>query len=77
MRELVIGEDDKKATAKDISDMQQIVSTAMSQGVFGVSSGLIYPPNAFATVEELGEVAKAATGRALRVAPPLRRAEAA
>jgi N-acyl-D-aspartate/D-glutamate deacylase len=58
----VIGEDDKKATAKDISDMQQIVSTAMSQGVFGVSSGLIYPPNAFATVDELGEVAKAATG---------------
>ena len=27
-----------------------------------MSSGLIYPPNAFATVEELGEVAKAAKG---------------
>jgi len=62
VRELVIGEDDKKATAKDIKDMQQIVSTAMSQGVFGVSSGLIYPPNAFANVDELGEVAKAAAG---------------
>jgi N-acyl-D-amino-acid deacylase len=62
VRELVIGEEDKKATAKDIADMQQIVSTAMSQGVFGVSSGLIYPPNAFATVEELGEVSKAAKG---------------
>ena len=62
VRELVIGEDDKKATAKDIADMQQIVSTAMSQGVFGVSSGLIYPPNAFANVEELGEVSKAAKG---------------
>ena len=62
VRELVIGEDDKKATANNIADMQKIVSTAMSQGVFGVSSGLIYPPNAFATVEELGEVAKAATG---------------
>jgi len=62
VRELVIGEDDKKATAKDITDMQQIVSTMMQQGVFGVSSGLIYPPNAFATVEELGDVAKAAKG---------------
>jgi N-acyl-D-aspartate/D-glutamate deacylase len=62
VRELVIGEEDRKATAKDISDMQQIVSTAMSQGVFGVSSGLIYPPNAFANVDELGEVAKAAAG---------------
>jgi N-acyl-D-amino-acid deacylase len=62
VRELVIGEDDKKATAEDIAGMQQIVSTAMSQGVFGVSSGLIYPPNAFANVEELGEVSKAAKG---------------
>ncbi|HUQ89470.1 MAG TPA: D-aminoacylase [Vicinamibacterales bacterium] len=62
VRELVIGEEDKKATSKNIADMQQIVSTAMSQGVFGVSSGLIYPPNAFANVAELGEVAKAAKG---------------
>ena len=42
--------------------MQQIVSSMMGQGVFGISSGLIYPPNAYATVEELGEVAKAAQG---------------
>lgn len=62
VRELVIGEDDKPATPKDIAAMQAIVSTAMAQGVFGVSSGLIYPPNAFATVEELGEVSKAAKG---------------
>lgn len=62
VRELVIGEEDKKATAKDITAMQDVVSAAMRQGVFGVSSGLIYPPNAFATVEELGDVAKAAKG---------------
>jgi N-acyl-D-amino-acid deacylase len=62
VRELVIGEEDKKATGADITAMQEIVKTAMSQGVFGVSSGLIYPPNAYATVEELGEVAKAAKG---------------
>ncbi|HWI20236.1 MAG TPA: D-aminoacylase [Vicinamibacterales bacterium] len=62
VRELVIGEEDKKATAADITAMQEIVKTAMSQGVFGVSSGLIYPPNAYATVEELGEVSKAAKG---------------
>lgn len=62
VRELVIGEADKKATAADITAMQQIVTTAMSQGVFGVSSGLIYPPNAYANVEELGEVSKAAKG---------------
>jgi len=62
LRAMVIGEDDKKATPKDISDMQQIVRVMMDQGIFGISSGLIYPPNAFATVQELGEVAKAAKG---------------
>jgi N-acyl-D-aspartate/D-glutamate deacylase len=62
VRELVIGEEDKKATAKDIEEMRKLVSAAMEQGVFGVSSGLIYPPNAYATVEELGDVAKAAQG---------------
>ena len=62
VRELVIGNEDKKATAKDVAAMQKIVATAMDQGVFGVSSGLIYPPNAYATVDELGEVAKAAKG---------------
>ena len=63
VRAMVIGEDDKQATPKDISDMQQIVRMMMdNQGVFGVSSGLIYPPNAFATVAELGDVAKAAKG---------------
>jgi len=62
VRELVIGEEDKKATAADITAMQEIVKTAMAQGAFGVSSGLIYPPNAYATIEELGEVSKAAAG---------------
>jgi N-acyl-D-aspartate/D-glutamate deacylase len=62
VRELVIGEEDKKATPKDIEEMQKLVSAAMDQGVFGMSSGLIYPPNAYATVTELGEVAKAAQG---------------
>ena len=62
VRELVIGEADRKATATDIEAMRTIVATAMSQGVFGVSSGLIYPPNAYATVEELSEVSKAAQG---------------
>ncbi|HYE85680.1 MAG TPA: D-aminoacylase [Vicinamibacterales bacterium] len=62
VRELVIGEEDKKATPQDVSAMQQLVSTAMAQGVFGVSSGLIYPPNAYASVDELAEVSKAARG---------------
>jgi len=61
VREMVIGEDDRKATPAEISSMQQVVSVMMeNHGVFGVSSGLIYPPNSYANVDELAEVSKAA-----------------
>jgi N-acyl-D-amino-acid deacylase len=62
VRELVIGEDERKATAAEITAMQEMVTKMMAQGVFGVSSGLIYPPNAYANVDELAEVSKAAKG---------------
>ena len=62
VREMVIGEDDRKATAAEIQSMQKVVLAAMDQGVFGVSTGLIYPPNAYADVAELSEVTKAAAG---------------
>ena len=61
---MVIGEDDRKATPAEIAAMQQIVSSLMGQGVFGVSSGLIYPPNAYANVDELGEVVEGGRARA-------------
>jgi N-acyl-D-amino-acid deacylase len=53
VRELVIGEGDRPATAAEIKAMQALVAAAMTQGVFGVSTGLIYPPNAYASLEEL------------------------
>ena len=62
VREMVIGEDDRRATAAEIQSMQKVVLAAMDQGVFGVSTGLIYPPNAYADVAELSEVTKAAAG---------------
>ena len=63
IREMVIGEDDRKPTADELSAMQKMVSTLMDQGIFGVSTGLIYPPNAYATVDELAEVSKAAADK--------------
>jgi N-acyl-D-aspartate/D-glutamate deacylase len=42
--------------------MRSIVSDAMKQGVFGVSTGLIYPPNAYAGLEELVALSAAAAG---------------
>ena len=59
VREMVIGEDDRKATAAETSPTcSRSCRSMMDQGIFGVSSGLIYPPNAYATVDELGEVAQ-------------------
>ena len=60
VRELVIGEGDRPATAAEITSMQEIVTTAMKQGAFGVSTGLIYPPNAYASLEELVALSAAA-----------------
>jgi N-acyl-D-amino-acid deacylase len=62
VREMVIGEGDRRAERADIDAMQKLVLAAMDQGVFGVSTGLIYPPNAYADVKELSEVTKAAAG---------------
>jgi N-acyl-D-amino-acid deacylase len=62
VREMVIGEEDRRAGQPDIDAMQKLVLAAMDQGVFGVSTGLIYPPNAYADVKELSEVTKAAAG---------------
>ena len=63
VREMVIGEDDRPATPADIRNMQQLITVMNeSDGVFGVSTGLIYPPNAYATVDELAEVSKASAG---------------
>jgi len=64
-RELVVGEDDVAATAAQLEAMRAMVAEAMSQGTFGVSTGLIYPPNAYASLDELvalSEPAGAANG---------------
>ena len=66
VREMVVGEDERQATPAEITSMQQLVAKTMENpGVFGVSSGLIYPPNSYANVEELAEVSKAVSGMGL------------
>jgi N-acyl-D-amino-acid deacylase len=60
VREMIVGEADRKPTAAELVKMKATVSTLMDQGIFGVSTGLIYPPNAYADVEELVELSKPA-----------------
>ncbi|HTE44361.1 MAG TPA: D-aminoacylase [Gemmatimonadaceae bacterium] len=47
------------ATGATLDSMRVAVRRAMEDGAFGLASALIYPPNTFATTEELVEEAKA------------------
>jgi dihydroorotase/N-acyl-D-amino-acid deacylase len=60
VREAVIGNEDRRPTPAEMQKMQAIVRDAMNQGVFGVSTGLIYPPNAYADIEELATLSRVA-----------------
>jgi N-acyl-D-aspartate/D-glutamate deacylase len=60
IRAAVVGYDNRAATADEMSKMEALVAQAMQDGAVGVSSGLIYPPNQYASTEELIALAKAA-----------------
>jgi len=47
------------ATAAELDTMRAVVRNAMEDGAFGISTALIYPPGAFASTDELSEMAKA------------------
>ncbi|HEX9611365.1 MAG TPA: D-aminoacylase [Gemmatimonadales bacterium] len=43
----------------ELDTMRAVMRRAMEDGAFGLASALIYPPNSFATTEELVEIARA------------------
>ena len=53
------GEVEGPATAAELDTMRAAVDRAMADGAFGVASALVYPPAAFASTDELVEVAAA------------------
>jgi N-acyl-D-amino-acid deacylase len=53
VRASVIGYDNRAATREEVERMKTLVAHAMEEGAFGLSSGLAYVPNAYATTEEL------------------------
>jgi len=60
LRAGVVGLDDVPATPRQLEEMKGYVEQAMRDGAFGLSSGLIYIPNRYASTEELIELAKVA-----------------
>jgi N-acyl-D-amino-acid deacylase len=53
VRGLVVGDEDRPATAQELERMKELVKQAMSQGAVGLSTGLEYTPSGFASKEEL------------------------
>ncbi len=55
-----IGWDDEPATPQATERMRAMLREGMEEGAFGISSGLDYPPGAYATTDELAELGREA-----------------
>ncbi len=54
----VMGMEERESTDAEIAAMCEIVDASMADGAFGLSTGLVYPPGAYAATEEIIELAK-------------------
>jgi len=53
LRLAAIGPEARPATSDEVRDMQALLAEALEAGAFGFSTGLVYPPSAYAATEEL------------------------
>jgi dihydroorotase/N-acyl-D-amino-acid deacylase len=60
VRDLVIGKDERTATAAELAAMESAVAQAMEEGAFGLSTSLAYVPDRFASTGEIIALAKVA-----------------
>jgi N-acyl-D-amino-acid deacylase len=72
VRAVVVGEDDRPPTDEELRAMIARVEKGLAAGAAGVSSGLEYVPNAFATTEELVALARPAASAGLPYATHMR-----
>lgn len=59
VRQYAKGRAEGPASAAELDTMRAVTRRAMEDGAFGVGSALIYPPGAYASTDELIEIAKA------------------
>jgi N-acyl-D-amino-acid deacylase len=60
IRQAVLGRSSRAPSPEELVRMQQMVGEAMHQGAFGISTGLFYVPQTYATTEEVVAVSKVA-----------------
>lgn len=58
IRKQVMGSSDRKASKKEIQQMQELVQQEMDAGAFGLSTGLFYAPGSYSNTEEVIALAK-------------------
>jgi N-acyl-D-aspartate/D-glutamate deacylase len=63
VRSAVIGEADRAPTAAELQGMKAMVANGMCQGALGLSTGLFYAPQSFATTQEVIALAREAGAR--------------
>jgi len=59
VRDVVMGPVEREATPEECAKMRALVAEAIAEGAFGMSTGLFYAPQNFASTGEVTEVAKA------------------
>jgi N-acyl-D-amino-acid deacylase len=58
LRMMVVGTENRPATAAEIDEMKRLLVAGLEQGAVGMSSGLTYTPGMFASTDELIELCK-------------------
>jgi len=58
LRSSVMGDDNRAPTPEELAKMRELAEQALRDGVFGMSTGLIYVPGTYARTEELIEIAR-------------------
>lgn len=56
LRKRVIGLDERAPTPEELAQMRALLTEAMAAGAWGLSSGLEYPPSAYADEDELADL---------------------
>ncbi len=72
VRRVVVGLDDRPATAAELARMTGLVEAAVASGACGASTGLEYTPGAFASREELTALCRPLAARRLPYATHMR-----
>lgn len=60
VRELVLGEVDRRPSDEELHKMRELVREGMQAGAIGVSTALIYPPAIYARTEEIASLCEVA-----------------